>query len=261
MAVDSVSGLSHWPALPCSRGLMVPVLAAQAPGLIARDVADRLRSALTRRGRALLCVSGGRSPIALFEALSREDLDWSRVQVSLADERCVAQNHPDSNAALVRRHLLKGRAAQAQAVGLMAPGMVEPAQARDAAAWAEQARRADAVLREIGPADVLILGLGLDGHTASIFPRMAAVSTALDPQSEAVCLPVEPECLPAGLAHPRLTQTLAHLLKSAHVVLPVGPDKLAVLRLACEAVRDDLPISQVLHQTITPITVWICHEA
>ncbi len=261
MAIDSVAGSQAWPVMPSPQGVMVQVPAAQAPGRIARDVADRLRSALTQRGRALLCVSGGRSPIALLEALRQEDLDWSRVQVGLADERCVAQDHPDSNAALVRRHLLQGRAAQAQAVGLMAPGMVQPVQAHDAAALAEQARRADAVLRDVGPADVLILGVGLDGHTASIFPRMAALTSALDLKSESVCLPVEPACLPPGMAHPRITQTLAHLLKSAQVVLPVGPDKHAVLRQACAAARDDLPISHVLHQAITPVTVWMSHEA
>jgi 6-phosphogluconolactonase len=260
MPIDSSAAPRAWPVLPHANVRMVPVPAAQAAVRIASDVADRLRSALARRGRALLCVSGGRSPVALFEALSREDLDWSRVQISLADERCVAEQHPDSNAALVRRHLLQERAARAHLVAMFEPGFAGSAQPLDAAELAEQARRADGLMRGIGPADVLILGVGLDGHTASIFPGMAELANALDPQSHAVCLPVEASCLPVGMAHPRITQTLAHLLRSVHVVLPVGPDKHTVLRQACVAARNDLPISHVLHQAIAPVSVWICHE-
>ena len=69
---------------------------------MAHDVAERLRQAIAQRGQAHLCVSGGKSPVALMKALSRQPLDWSRVQISLADERCVPTVHPDSNAALVR---------------------------------------------------------------------------------------------------------------------------------------------------------------
>src|SRR5262245_28450386 len=78
-----------------------PALASGLAGV----VAQHLREALAERGRALLVVSGGRSPVAFLEALSGESLDWSRVSVSLADERWVPESHPDSNAGLVRRHL------------------------------------------------------------------------------------------------------------------------------------------------------------
>ncbi len=246
-----------WPHLPVAQ---VRVAAAQAALEIARDVAERLRSALSRRGHALLCVSGGRSPMALFQALSREDLDWSRVQISLADERCVPQDHADRNEALVRRYLLQGRAAKAHFVSWLDPDFATGTQQPSASEVAAQAHRAESVLRELGPADVLILGLGLDGHTASIFSGMAELARALDVNSQVLCLPVEPGCLPAGLAHARITQTLAHLLRSGHIVLPVGPDKQAVLQQACAQARDDLPISHVLHQAIAPVTVWISHE-
>lgn len=246
------------PDLPALR---VQVPAAQAAQVIARDVADHLRSALSRRGRAVLCVSGGRSPIALFEALRREDLDWSRVQIILADERCVPEDHADSNAGLVRMHLLQERAAQARFVSWLDPDFARRVDRPAVSEVAAQARHAESVLRELGPADVLILGLGLDGHTASIFARMSCLGSALDPQSQALCLPVEPDCLPAGLAHARITQTLAHLLRSGHIVLPVGPDKQAVFEQACAGVRDDLPISHFLHQALAPVTVWISHAS
>ncbi len=257
---DASPGLRPQQACPPLPAAQVRVPAAQAALAIARDVAERLRAALARRGRARLCVSGGRSPIALFEALSREDLDWSRVQISLADERCVPQDHADRNEALVRRHLLQGRAAQAHFVSWLAADFATGTQPPSASEVAAQSRRAESVLGELGPADVLILGLGLDGHTASIFAGMNELACALDLKSQRLCLPVEPEGLPAGLAHARITQTLAHLLRSGHIVLPVGPDKQAVLQEALAQVRDDLPISHVLHQAIAPVTVWISHE-
>ncbi|MGV8267707.1 6-phosphogluconolactonase, partial [Pseudomonas aeruginosa] len=77
-------------------------------------VADRLRSALAEQGQALLVVSGGRSPVAFLEALSEEPLDWSRVTVSLADERWVPESHADSNAGLVRRLATEQVAAKAR---------------------------------------------------------------------------------------------------------------------------------------------------
>src|SRR5690606_21465245 len=88
---------------------------------LAGQVAEALRTAVDERGRALLVVSGGRSPVAFFECLARQELPWARVQVSLADERWVPPTHADSNEALVRRHLLQGPAAQATMLGLYHP--------------------------------------------------------------------------------------------------------------------------------------------
>ncbi len=81
--------------------------------LLARHIARRLREAITVRGHAVMAVSGGKSPIAMFEQLRGQTLDWTRVTVVLVDERCVPHDHPESNTALVRQHLLQGRAAAA----------------------------------------------------------------------------------------------------------------------------------------------------
>ena len=77
-------------------------------------IADALQHAIGQRGRALLAVSGGKSPIALFERLREQALDWRAVTVILVDERCVPHEHTDSNTALVRQHLLQGPAAAAR---------------------------------------------------------------------------------------------------------------------------------------------------
>lgn len=84
------------------------------PAAIAAHIADALRAAIAARGQASLAVSGGKSPIPMFEALREQDLDWAKVTVVLVDERVVPRDHEASNTALVAQHLLQGRAAQAR---------------------------------------------------------------------------------------------------------------------------------------------------
>jgi 6-phosphogluconolactonase len=211
----------------------------------------------------VLHVSGGQSPVALFEALREQVLAWQQVEVSLADERCVPHEHPDSNARLVRTHLLKGQAAHARLLPLLPPSFALPGSSSAAAESAgpaqtaglsELVERAGQALRAQGPADVLVLGMGADGHTASIFAGMPNLAQALDLHGQQTCLAVEG--LPAWAPHARITQTLAHLLSARHIVLPVrGSDKLQTLRRACRTL--DLPISHVLHQSLAPVAVWI----
>ena len=247
------------PPLAGRRVSFLTLAADQATQALAADVAARLRQAIADRGRAVLHVSGGQSPVALFEALREQVLAWQQVEVSLADERCVPHDHPDSNARLVRTHLLQGQAAHARLLPLLPPSFAAAesaglAQTAVLAELAELAELAGQALRAQGPADVLVLGMGADGHTASIFAGMRNLAQALDPHGQQTCLPVEG--LPASAAHARITQTLAHLLSARHIVLPVrGSDKLQTLRRACRKL--DLPISHVLHQSLAPVAVWI----
>ena len=92
--------------------------ADQLAGELALTVSNALRGAIAERGAATLVVSGGRSPIAFFERLAQQELDWAKVTIGLADERWVPVSHPDSNEGLVRRHLMQGSAAAARLVGL-----------------------------------------------------------------------------------------------------------------------------------------------
>ena len=139
--------------------------ATMAEGL-AISVAAQLNQAIASQGVATLVVSGGRSPVAFFESLVKQPVDWSKVVVSLADERWVPVEHADSNAGLLKKHLLQGPAAKARFVGLY-----------NAAATVERAAlEADQGLAELPPIDVLILGMGDDGHTASLFPKHKVLS-------------------------------------------------------------------------------------
>ena len=222
--------------------------AAQLPGELARDIAMRLQTAIRARGVAVLSVSGGKSPIALFGALRQQALDWPKLHITLVDERYVLATHEASNALLVRTHLLQGPAAQAR-LHTMVPQLTLPLPPLPTLV-----QNANTDLRALGPADVTVLGMGADGHTASLFPSAPNLATALDPRSPLACAGMTPTTAP----HARLTQTLAWILRSRHLVLPVtGEDKLQTLQQALLAPTDQLPVSHLLHQQLTPLALWL----
>ncbi|MFA0995668.1 MULTISPECIES: 6-phosphogluconolactonase [Pseudomonas syringae group] len=197
----------------------------QLADALADNVAARLKQAISENGLATLVVSGGRSPVAFFQSLAAQPLEWSKVVISLADERFVPTEHADSNAGLLQRHLLQGPAAKAKFLGLYSvAGSVE-----DAALAADQA------LAELPPIDVLILGMGDDGHTASLFPDSPNLSEALDLDGERRCLPM----LAPSVPHQRLTLTRRLLASARSPILSVsGQAKLDTLRAALAG--DDL---------------------
>lgn len=228
------------------------VSSAALNAMLAQDIAQRLTAAIQARGFAVLSVSGGKSPIALFESLREQPIEWSCVRVTLVDERCVPCTHPDSNALLVQTHLLQGQAHAAQWVP-MVKNAAEPLPAP-----ALLAEAASVALQAAGTTDVLVLGMGADGHTASLFPGASNLNEAMDLQNTHACLAIELPHPPANAPYQRLTQTLARLLGARHIVLPLqGADKLKTLRQAWSNPGNQYPVSRVLHQTQTPVALWI----
>lgn len=190
--------------------------ASELDQALASFVAEQLAQALRQRPQASLIVSGGRTPTGFFQALRDQALPWNRVTISLADERWVDETHADSNARLVREHLLQGAAAAAQFISLYSPA--DSPQACAQAASQRLAQIEDAF-------DVVILGMGEDGHTASFFPDSPQLAAALAADAT--------DCLAVTGSKPppqRLTLSAARLLRARHVVLHItGQTKWRVL--------------------------------
>jgi 6-phosphogluconolactonase len=207
-------------------------------------VAGSLTAATSARGLASLVVSGGRSPVRLFEILRTQPLDWSRVCVALADERWVSPEDTASNERLVRDHLLKDHAASARFLGLKNGAPTPDLGA--VSAWETFAR----VPR---PFDAVILGMGDDGHTASLFPGSPNLPSALNPAAAAGCVGMWAPVAP----HPRLSLNLTALLDSRRiVVLITGESKWRTYAAACgPGPVEDMPIRAVLRQAPAPVDV------
>jgi 6-phosphogluconolactonase len=176
-------------------------------------VADQLRAALASKQRATLVVPGGTTPAPFLALLAEEDLHWPAVTVLLSDERLVEATSERSNTRLLHRTLLRGAAAGATLVDYL--GTPD---------------RALAAVEEALPVDVAVLGMGADGHTASLFPGAAGLAAALAPDAAALV-----EARPAGQPETRLSLS-APVLRAAGVIhiLITGPDKAAALQAALE---------------------------
>ncbi|MBW7470227.1 6-phosphogluconolactonase [Marinobacter sp. M216] len=187
---------------------------------LAKAVAGFLRERLAEAPRASLVVSGGSTPLPFFRALSRADLDWRRVDLLLADERWVPEDDPASNTRLVRENLLQGHASDAHFLSLKQPG-------------ATPLEGLEAVKEELScltlPLDVVILGMGNDGHTASLFPDAPELPRAMDPD----CPDLVAAATPPSQPHQRISLTRPPLRDARFTALHLkGGDKLETLRRA-----------------------------
>jgi len=207
--------------------------------------ADKLRAAIAERGEALLVVSGGKTPERYFEALSSMPLDWTRVAITLADERRVPDDSPRSNARLVREALLRNHAAVATFTPLANARLTENQELVTASA-----RVANLPL----PADVVVLGMGDDGHTASWFPGADGLAEAMDPGARQLVAPIEAP----GAGEPRLTLTGRVILRARSIALQIeGQDKLKTLAEALEdGPADAMPIRTVLRGASDRLTIF-----
>jgi len=209
---------------------------------LSERIAEGLRAALTVRGAASLIVSGGKTPQALFQRLARAPLDWGQVWIGLADERWVGTGEAASNERFVREHLLVSEAAAARFIG-MKNAAADPVLGA-ASTW-------NAYKRIPRPFDFVLLGMGDDGHTASLFPGSPALQSALDLHSAPACVamvaPVDP-CSRLSLNLPALTDTREIIIAST------GESKWRVFRAACAAGSElEYPVRAILRQDRAPV--------
>jgi 6-phosphogluconolactonase len=213
---------------------------------LARNLANDVAAALTRRlaahGAAGLVVSGGRTPAAFLGELATRDLDWSKVIVTLADERCVPSDDPASNLRFVREAFANAPASAAALIDI------------DAATTNAAARWNAALLRIPRPFAAVVLGMGDDGHFASLFPASPGLAAALDLTNTTNVVegiaPTEPRA--------RLSLTLPTLLDTDLLALHVtGDSKLATLqRASCPGSALEMPVRALLEQRRVPLEIY-----
>ncbi len=209
---------------------------------LAKEVAADLAHGIEANGKAALAVSGGSTPKPFFEALKQQPLTFSSLDVTVADERWVPATDEDSNEKLVRDHLLTDGA---RFISLY-----------NGASSAEAGEEvAEEALRKMGlPFDVVILGMGPDGHTASLFPGHPRLEDALGSEHR-LCFGITDAPKPPP---ERMTLTKHALLQTRRLILHItGTDKKQVLEEALKpGPVSELPIRAFLHQDDVPLEIY-----
>jgi 6-phosphogluconolactonase len=199
----------------------------------ADKIAELLDSSIASRGAASLMVAGGTTPQPIFNRLSQLHLDWPKVHVGLTDERWVKASHRDSNAHLVRHSLLRNQAKSAH----FHPLYID--KPRPSAAIAEAERTISAMPR---PFDVVLLGMGTDGHFASLFPGLPETKAGLDLHNPALCVAVDKQ----QNGYARLSLTISALLHSRLILVAISGRPKRTVALQALAGANGTPIATLL---------------
>ncbi len=207
---------------------------------IVNDLAQTINNLLTQQKNVVLAVSGGKSPIAIFQKLSNLNLEWNRITITLCDERIVDKNNVDSNEFLVKNNLLINRARDTKFISLLNEEITE-----------------DKIITELAnnilDIDIALLGMGEDGHTASIFPNCAELKSALDKQNQHNYIIVHP----TTAKYSRVSLTLSGIVKIKHIMLSInGELKLNILKEAIKTKTKNYPISYVFDSRDDAKTYW-----
>ena len=211
---------------------------------LSSKIIDNLQEAILKKGSASLLVSGGSTPKPLFEKLSSFDVAWDKVKVALCDERWINPNDKDSNEKLVKNSLLTNFASKAQFISMYQENIdIEDA----------QELCSDIYQKELFPFDVLILGMGNDGHTASLFPNNIKLKEAFEINNR-LCICMEPNDAP----YERMSLTKKAILSANNIYLHFeGIEKQDVYKKVLEgASSNDMPVSAILNQDKKIIEVY-----
>lgn len=215
----------------------------QASVAVAKFAANALSTRLASQPEAALVVGGGTSPGRCFEELAKTPLDWERVHVLLSDERWVSEQDDASNTKLVRDTLVQGEAAAARLLPIYDP-------------LATIEDRCDSLQDIIPflsfPFACSILGMGEDGHFASLFPDADNLEAGLDVDGSKICMAVRTDASP----YPRWSLTLAALSHSDEIALLFFGDAKREIYEQAKKAKNGFPVSRLLHQKRAPVHVF-----
>lgn len=210
-----------------------------------KSILKNLQTAIDKNGKASLIVSGGSTPKPLFKKLSKEVFTWEKVTVGLCDERWVNTSDTDSNEHFVKEYLLKYEAKKAKFIGMYKDEM---------SIFNAQSVCSQKMEEGLYPFDIILLGMGSDGHTASLFPKNIKLKEAYDLDNISLCIAIEPSTAP----HMRMSLTLSAILSASHVYLHFeGEEKRSVYDKAIKGTDNyEMPIRSVLNQEQKEIEVF-----
>jgi len=202
---------------------------------LSEDILDKLEKAILKNGKASLLVSGGSTPKPLFKKLSLSNISWNKVSIALCDERWVTSEHKDSNEKLVKDYLLVNNAVNAKFV---------PMYQKNIAIKDSEQVCSNVYKKELFPFDVLILGMGNDGHTASLFPKNIELKKSFDTE-EKLCISMTPSDAP----HERMSLTKKAILSTKNLYLHFeGEEKRKVYKTVLEGIDSyEMPIASILN--------------
>ena len=211
---------------------------------LADAAANAVAQALATPGPRTLIAAGGSTPGPVYDRLAGRDLGWDQVTLTITDERWVDPSSDQSNEGLIRRRLMVRKAATARFLPLKGDGATPAIDAADA----------DAALRRALPATIVLLGMGEDGHVASLFPGATELKAGLDLDGPGLVIPIAH----AGLEPfvPRLSLTARALLDAAGVIVLIsGAAKRAVIDRVSTDSAYAPPVATILRQDRTPVRV------
>lgn len=213
--------------------------------VLSKSIIDQLQEAIDKKGKASLLVSGGSTPKPLFKKLSEASVAWEKVSIGLCDERWIPSLDKNSNENLVKTYLLQGQASKATFIGMYNEALdVDMAEK-----WCTEKMK-----EALFPFDVIVLGMGNDAHTASLFPDNVKLEKAFDLENEDLCIAIEPTTAP----YTRMSLTCSAILSATHIYLHFeGEEKLAVYG---DVITGDdmykMPIRSVLNQDMKDVEVY-----